>query len=52
MDIDASLGVVAAATTAVHESTGLRTTVIGILGIEDIVNLAQEADFGVSASLS
>lgn len=44
MDIDTSLGVVPATTTAVHESTGLRTTVIGILGVEDIVDLAQEAD--------
>lgn len=52
MDIDASLGVVTARTTAVHESNGLRTTVIGILSVEDIVNLAQKADFGVSASLS
>ena len=44
MDIDASLGVVPATTTAVHESTGLRTSVIGILGVEDIVDLTQEAD--------
>ena len=46
MDIDTSLGVVPATTTAVHESTGRRTTVIGILGVEDIVDLAQEADVG------
>ena len=44
MDVDTGLSVVPAATTAVHESTSLGTTVIGILGVEDIVDLAQEAD--------
>ena len=44
MDIDACLGIVPTAAAAVHKPTGLRTTIIGILGIEDIVNLAQEAD--------
>lgn len=44
MDIDTCLGIVPAATTAVHEATCLGTTVIGILGVEDIIDLAQEAD--------
>mgnify|MGYP003458161276 CR=1 FL=1 len=43
MDIDACLGIVPTAAAAVHKAASLRTTIIGILGIEDIVNLAQEA---------
>ena len=49
MDIDACLGIVPTAAAAVHKAARLRTTIIGILGIEDIVNLAQEADVGVLA---
>ena len=44
MDIDACLGIVPTAAVAVHKPTGLRTTIIGKLGIEEIINLAQEAD--------
>ena len=41
VDIDTSLRIIPTAATIVHESTCLSTTVVGILGIEDIVNLAQ-----------
>ena len=44
MDIDACLGIVPATTAAVHEAACFSTSVIGILGIEDIVDLAHEAD--------
>ena len=44
MDIDTSLGVIPTATAIVHESACLGTTIVGILGIEDIVDLAQKAD--------
>ena len=44
MDIDACLGIVPTAAAAVHKPTGLRTAIIGILGVEKIVNLAQEAN--------
>ena len=44
MDIDSGLGVVPAAAAAVHEATCFSTSVIRIFGIEDIVDLAQEAD--------
>ena len=47
VDIDSGLGIVPATTAAVHKATGLGTTVIRILGVEDIVDLAHEADFGV-----
>jgi hypothetical protein len=46
MDINARLGIVPATTAAVHKAARFCTTVIRILGIEDIVNLAQEADSG------
>ena len=41
MDIDACLGIVPTATAAVREAACLRTAIIGILGIEDIVDLTQ-----------
>ena len=41
MDIDACLGVVPTAAAAVHKTARLRATIIGILGIEDIIDLAQ-----------
>ena len=41
VDIDARLGVVPATTAAVHEAACFSTTVIRILGVEDIVDLAQ-----------
>ena len=44
MDIDACLGIVPTAAAAVHKAAGLCTAIIGILGVEDIINLAQEAD--------
>ena len=44
MDIDACLGIVPTAAAAVHEATCFSTSVIRIFGIEDIVDLAQEAD--------
>ena len=44
MHIDASLGIVPTATATIHKAASLRTAIIGILGIEDIINLAQEAD--------
>ena len=46
MDIDSRLGIVPTATAAVGESTGLSTTIIRILGIEDIIDLTHEADSG------
>ena len=49
VDIDARLGIVPATTAAVHKAACLSTTVIRILGVEDIVDLAHEADIGVSA---
>lgn len=41
VDIDACLRVVPTTTAAVHKAACLSTTIIRILGIEDIVNLAQ-----------
>ena len=49
VDIDASLSVVPTTTAAVHKAACLSTTVIRILGIEDIVDLAHEADSRPSA---
>ena len=49
VDIDASLGVVPTTTAAVHKAACLSTSVIRIFGVEDIVDLAHEADVGVSA---
>ena len=49
VDIDARLGIVPATTAAVHKAACFCTTVIRILGVEDIVDLAHEADVGVSA---
>lgn len=46
MDIDARLGVVPTTTAAVHKAACLSTTVIRIFGVEDIVDLAHEADIG------
>ena len=43
MHIDACLGIVPTAAAAVHKAARLRTTIIGILGVEKIVNLAQKA---------
>lgn len=44
VDIDARLGVVPTTTAAVHKAACLSTTIIRILGVEDIVDLAHEAD--------
>ena len=52
MDIDARLGVVPTAAAAVHKAARFCTTIIGILGIEYIIDLAHEADIGPLASLS
>ena len=41
MDIDACLGVVPTAAAAVQKPTCLRTTIIGIFGVEDIIDLTQ-----------
>ena len=46
VDIDARLGVVPTAAAAVHKAARLRTTIIRILGIEDIIDLTHEADSG------
>ena len=46
VDIDACLGIVPATTAAVHKAARLGTTVIRIFGIENIVDLAHEADIG------
>jgi hypothetical protein len=49
VDIDTGLSVVPATTAAVHEAACFSTTVIGILGVENIVDLAQDTDIrGVS----
>jgi tRNA1(Val) A37 N6-methylase TrmN6 len=40
VDIDSGLGVVPTAAAAVHKPTGLCATIIRILGIEDIIDLA------------
>ena len=50
VDIDARLGIIPTTTAAIHEAACLSTTVIGILGVENIVDVAHEADVGVSAS--
>ena len=44
MHIDTRLRIVPAAATTVHKSTCLSTTIVRILGVEDIVDLAHEAD--------
>ena len=44
MDIDAGLCIVPTATTTIHKSTCLGTTIIRVLGIEDIVDLTQQAN--------
>ena len=41
VDIDACLRIVPTAATAIHETACLSTTIIGIFGVEDIVDLAQ-----------
>ena len=41
VDIDARLGVVPTTKAAVHKAACLSTTITRILGIEDIVDLAQ-----------
>ena len=41
VDIDARLGIVPATTAAVHKAARLSTTIIRILGIEDIIDLTQ-----------
>ena len=41
MDIDACLGVVPTAAAAIHKAARLRTTIIGIFGVEDIIDLTQ-----------
>ena len=41
MDINARLGVVPAAAATIGEAACLRATIIRILGIEDIIDLAQ-----------
>ena len=46
VDIDARLGIVPTATAAVHKAARFCTTIIGILGIEDIIDLTHEADSG------
>ena len=52
MDIDARLGVVPTAATAIGEAASFCATIIRILGIEDIIDLAHEANIGPLASLS
>ena len=49
MDIDARLSGVPTTTAAGHKAASLRPAIIRILGVEDIVDLAHEADIGVSA---
>ena len=46
VDIDARLSIIPTAAAAVHKAARLCTTVIRILGIEDIIDLAHEADSG------
>ena len=41
MDIDACLGIVPTAAAAVHKAASFCATIIRILGIEDIIDLAQ-----------
>ena len=44
MHIDTRLRIVPAAATTVHKATCLSTTIVRILGVEDIVDLAHESD--------
>ena len=44
MHINTRLRIVPAAATTVHKSTRLGATIVRILGVEDIVDLAHEAD--------
>jgi hypothetical protein len=46
VDIDARLGIIPTAAAAVGEAASFCTTVIRILGIEDIIDLTHEADSG------
>ena len=46
MDIDACLGIVPTTTRGIQETAGLCTTIASILGVEDIIDLAHEADIG------
>ena len=52
VDIDARLGIIPTAAAAIGEAASFCTTVIRILGIEDIIDLTHKADIGISASLS
>ena len=44
MDIDSCLGIVPTTTRGIHETAGLCSTVASVFGIEDIIDLAHEAD--------
>ena len=46
MNIDARLSIIPTAAAAVHKAARFCTTIIGILGIEDIIDLTHEADIG------
>jgi hypothetical protein len=46
VDIDARLGIIPTAAAAIGEAASFCTTVIRILGIEDIIDLTHEADSG------
>ena len=49
MNIDTGLGVVPATTAAIHKAACLGASIIDVLGVEDIINLAQDTDIrGVS----
>ena len=49
MDIDACLSIIPTTTVVIHEAACFRSTIARILSVEDIVDLAHEADVGVSA---
>jgi hypothetical protein len=49
MNIDACLGIVPTTAAAIHKAACLGASIIGVLGVEDIINLAQDTDIrGVS----
>ena len=46
MNIDACLGIIPTTTRGIQETAGFRSTVASVFGIEDIIDLAHEADIG------
>ena len=52
VDVDAGLGVIPCTTATVSKSTGFGTSVAGELGIEEVVELAEQPHLRNTASLA